>query len=464
MNKVAVDTHSLSQRERALLIGLSLLLAFQGWSLGGYLLVPQLLSVALIVILVIALFLPIADERSPTPGQIAKRVLRQPLFWLGLLYFGYLLLQGLNPAWQATTFKNYLPQIHELSHHPDWPISVQAPFWDGNLWRVMLLQSSAWLMVLVMWCGLSTRRSIVTLLWVLAVNGTVIALVGIIFKLNDTDLLLGLARSPNSDFFGTFFYPNHAAMYSYLTLASTFALLLNYQKQPHSPTPVLWLFSVIIGIAIWLADSRGGLLGTLLVCLSFALAYVSILSIFHKHRTWLIGVLGITLLAGWTQKETLQRYAHTLEAEMAKGRQQATKATLTMAWEHPLFGQGAGSFQYTFPPYQAKYPEIKNYYYGNRRRFWKHAHNDWAEQFAELGLIGMVLMMSLPLCALGYLLCRWRSLRRCSLMLIAALAILAGHALVDFVISSHVLLITLSALFALTCMDVRQHCANHEQT
>jgi O-antigen ligase len=62
--------------------------------------------------------------------------------------------------------------------------------------------------------------------------------------------------------------------------------------------------------------------------------------------------------------------------------------TFHMAADRPLFGWGSGSFRFVFPLYQQKVPQI--FLQDGVRLYWEHAHCDYAEIFAELGVIGLI--------------------------------------------------------------------------
>jgi O-antigen ligase len=72
-------------------------------------------------------------------------------------------------------------------------------------------------------------------------------------------------------------------------------------------------------------------------------------------------------------------------------RRLATQATFELFRGSPTFGWGAGSFRFVFPIYQQYYPII--YMEGDQRLYWEHAHDDYAELLAELGIVGSSMLV-----------------------------------------------------------------------
>lgn len=66
-----------------------------------------------------------------------------PLFWLGIVFFAYVIAQALNPAWRwaSTPQVTYLVKQDPLT----WlPSAVDAPFDRMNAWRMLCIWGGAW--------------------------------------------------------------------------------------------------------------------------------------------------------------------------------------------------------------------------------------------------------------------------------------------------------------------------------
>ena len=70
--------------------------------------------------------------------------------------------------------------------------------------------------------------------------------------------------------------------------------------------------------------------------------------------------------------------------ELDEGRFQIWKGSLALIQDHALFGIGLGNFEWRFPSYQPL----------SLARFWPHAHNDYLELLAVLGLPCFVLWIA----------------------------------------------------------------------
>lgn len=105
----------------------------------------------------------------------------------------------------------------------------------------------------------------------------------------------------------------------------------------------------------------------------------------------LVGVFsGATLLGLWIGLEPIVERYRTLEGDYV-ARLSVWKETLSLIQAHPLFGTGLGTFPDVYPSVQTTHVT----------RFVNHAHNDYLEVTAELGIIGAGLLFGLILVVLG---------------------------------------------------------------
>jgi len=125
----------------------------------------------------------------------------------------------------------------------------------------------------------------------------------------------------------------------------------------------------------------------------------------------------------------------------------ATHATMDMASDSPIVGHGAGGFRYLFPRYQQQYPSI--FMEGNSRLFWEYAHNDYAQLLAELGVVGVGLLLlgliAVVVCAVQVNLFGQPSL----LLILGGPIVVATTAAVDFPMHNPAVLFTTVAVVVL---------------
>ncbi|MFO7981721.1 MAG: O-antigen ligase family protein [Candidatus Aminicenantes bacterium] len=122
---------------------------------------------------------------------------------------------------------------------------------------------------------------------------------------------------------------------------------------------------------------------------------------------------------------TLERFSK--ESLTGGQRPQYWAHTWEMAQDYPVFGTGLGTFAHVYPAYET---------IGLYGFLW-HAHNDYLEYFAELGIIGLVLLLGgiLTLVILSF--SQWRKerdpwIKGLSMGCFVALAVIAVHSFTDF--------------------------------
>lgn len=116
-------------------------------------------------------------------------LVRFPVFWLGLLFLGYLLIQGFNPAWQLVEVQHFR-WIEPISHLQWLPTGMDTPFTETNPFRVLLTTSSALMLLWTVWVGIQNRSRLLFLLCIATVNSALVALIALILRLKDIKLVL----------------------------------------------------------------------------------------------------------------------------------------------------------------------------------------------------------------------------------------------------------------------------------
>lgn len=341
--------------------------------------------------------------------QPLKRLVRFPIFWLGLVFLLWGVLHTINPSSRAEVdFQRSLWFMRTVEPVAWLPSGVDAPFARMNGWRMLMIHGSAWLAVCAAWVGLTRRRSSRLLLTALVLNAAVIALVGIAQRLAGNGKVLWFIERPGgADFFGSFFYRNHAG--AYLNLAAAAALALGFWHAQRaertgarsSPAVIFGLIAGVLLIAAVMTFSRGAALVASLTLVAVAILFI--VGQLRRRRSGLLVVVAgvLALLAGYGAQtlgagRALERFNDFAGArvEIASGaRAKAAQATWDMAQDRLWTGWGPGAFQYHFPKYQKAYPEI----YGSTwesRIFWEYAHSDPVQLLAEFGLVGFSLLVA----------------------------------------------------------------------
>lgn len=239
------------------------------------------------------------------------------------------------------------------------------------------------------------------LLWVLSVNGGLLALEGILQRLSGTNDLLWMRRawwdSPLSSF-GPYSYRSNAAEYLNLIWPVSLAfwwitrqnfLLSARSKQARvgQGSHILLLpCTLLMASAPIISSSRGGAFVTVAL-LAFSLVY------FVSHRrvsvSAKLGILvcfvSIVALGGALGWKSLAPRLKGVQAGDLGGRTEIYQNVEELSTQYKLFGTGPGSFA--------------SLYYGARKdhsQFWQaFAHNDWLETRMTFGWFGFCVLFAM---------------------------------------------------------------------
>ena len=449
-------------------------LIFLPWALGTMRPWAQFVSAALALAGLVVALLPrhyTGEHTAAEPFRLHlwPKLVRFPIFWIGLALLGYVAAQGFNPAWiHRTDGQNWW--MEKIPHQAWLPAGVSVPFEQWSQWRLLLIYASAWLTVCTVWIAFTRRRTLRHLLIAVALNGTLLALFGLVQQQLGNGKIFWHVTSPSLWPFASFIYKNHAGTYLNLTLAVTGGLAAWYyarglrRLEKSDPGVVFGFFALCIAVGVIASLARGATVAMVSFVLFGAVAFVA-----HQFRiprasrrplvtAAMFAVFGTFLASGvfaLRNGEALSRLAKgvTQQDTALAARQLATTAALEMLDEHWVRGVGAGSFRFLFTTYQARYPELV--VHNGEQRFWEHAHNDLVQFPIELGAAGT----GLVLLAGGYWLVAlgrargWRNPPAAATMAGALLAL--GGAWWDFPFQCPAILITWCVLWAAATMWAR---------
>ena len=390
----------LERAEKRLVAILGVYLCFLPWALGAELPWLQWVSLA------IAALGFAAALGSPGSG---RRLVRFPIFWIGLALLGYIAVQGANPSWRyvQTTTLWWLVRVRNI---PWLPTSIEAPFAKFNAWRQEIVYAAAWLSVCSVWVGVTRRRSLRILLGVVVGNG--LALVGLLAVQRFT----GNQRIPwpltawtRSNITASFIYENHTGAYLGLVAFCAIALALwvfdrDRRALAKSTSAGVLAFGALALIgAVFFTLSRGAVL-TLTISVMLLCAWLMLRQRFLPKLPGANPVLKQTVIALFVVfilvvlryldfSEIYRRWDAFAEQGRSESsiysRRLARAAAIGMIEDLGLRGVGAGCFRHRFPLYVMRFPPI----YQGGNLYWEHAHCDWLEIPIELGLAGDLLVL-----------------------------------------------------------------------
>ena len=399
------------------------------------------------------------------------KLIRFPIFWLGLLLCGLVVAQALNPAWEYQT-DGKLVWSKQVPHNDKLPQGVIAPFHAWNQWRMLAIYTSGWLTVCSVWVALTRRRTLQLFVVTLAVNGLFVALLGIAQRVTGNGKIFWFYESPNPMFFSSFIYKNHGGAFLLMTLVITCGLTGWYylrgirRMEKSNPSGVLAFCATCIAVSILTSYARGAtlvMLGFLFVVLAGFIVHQFVTPIEARRPVVVMAlfmVFGLFVISGYTAVRGGKAWDK-LEVGLSgkdrslPSRQMVTKASLELLRDKWNTGIGAGSFRYVFPLYQFRYPEIVMTRDDTPTLFWEHAHNDIVQFPIELGALGSgILVLGFAYYAFA-LIKSYFWANPLSGCLVFGLIILLGYAWFDFPFQCPAVLHTWCVLWAVAVMWAR---------
>ncbi len=464
-----------SRRERAVagLAGAALVLP--AWLLGAWRPWALLVADALAAAAFLTIFAPVFDYRSWPPSATARtameRLLRFPLFWLGLAIVLYGATAALNP-WRALTANGRVGWYETLSYIHWLPHALVTPFYEMNAWRALLQIAPAWLVAGAIWAGVGHAGTLRWLMGLVAVNGALLGIFGLAEQISGTHEMFWLYDPhPMYDaatFFGSFVYAGHAAAWLTLALGAAAARLdAALRSTGRSVGEKLnWLAPFLL-IAIALGEvvrpdfwvlACGGILTLLAVTWMRRWLRTG-----RRVWAWMLGgpalvVAGATFLGlvlgglFWLSggKAGAELKVDPRDASLPV-RYAIAQVSAGMITGEPLFGWGPGSYRFIAPEYLKKNSLFTDPQDATVLRFAvNHAHNDWVQFVAEWGFAGA----SLAAAALGW--CGWKAWawRRVlppeSWFVFGAVGMVLLGAVVDFPLYNPAVLVVVGGLLAAT--------------
>jgi len=304
---------------------------------------------------------------------------------------------------------------------PGWPAD-RAASWSAGM---LNLACASCVVLVIALCDSSSRLRVLAA--TLFSVGVVQAAIGIVQALSAQ----GLALFPQQERFpglalGTFLNRNHFAGFLELTGAIGLGLLVGQLSRSQDegwrvrmrgmigavlgPKLVMRLLLVVLVVGLVLSRSRMGNAAFFAAMLVVgAIGYVRIRPRPRMLSLLLLSMVVIDLIVvgGHLGLGPLVERLRGTEVAIEESsglpsvdreRAAVSRATWALAASHPVLGTGPGSFESEFV--SAKPESVRLHY--------QHAHNDWAELFAEFGLLGGAAWAGLVLLAL---VAAWRSMR-----------------------------------------------------
>ena len=238
-------------------------------------------------------------------------------------------------------------------------------------------------------------RKIVT---VIIIFGAIMAFFGILQRLASPEGIYGWRPTPQAIPFASFVNQHHFAAFMEMTIGLTLALLVG--KATEKDKRLLLIIAIVLmGIAILLTGSRGGVLSLLGV-----IGFVLLTNLLRRSETGeelsreerrarfkrnialvggglglLIILFGAVLLLGGDAPLS-RGIGLTTQTDVSSGRLHFWSVGLQIFAAHPILGAGLDAFGTAFPLYDS--------WNGNFRV--EQAHNDYLQILADAGILGFI--------------------------------------------------------------------------
>lgn len=370
---------------------------------------------------------------------VVRRVLCDPILYIGLLLILLLLVQWLNTG--GTLFMNIFTGQYGYTS-PRWvgfPFSIDAPLSVQQLaWF-----APAWLMLL----AVRHLLSINTLKWLLnavLLNAALMAVFGLVQYGLGWTKLFGLIPIPgNPHLISTFDYPNHGGAFFYILFAVGIGFWVDALEKRKPATQWAWPagLSLLFGVTALASLSRFAVLAVLGIAFCGLLVWTALQFRHFSTGSWinlavfsgLISVLFILGLLSIGQGAVLREFAggaddqQDLATYYQETRGFQIQPALDMAADHPWFGVGGWGYRRYLRVYCSDAERTKYVSRGTAN-----VHCDPVQFLAEHGAVGSGLMTA----GLVSLLIPWRKLnswrfKGLALMTLAGSAAVMLHSLID---------------------------------
>ncbi len=184
---------------------------------------------------------------------------------------------------------------------------------------------------------------------------------------------------------GTYRNPDHFAGYLDMVIPLHLSQVLQWRhegiyKTEEKSKRLFGVFLVtFLCLSLCLSLSRAGIVSFILSIVFFIFATSKKEKKHGRLYIWALFLLLLSYLV-WIGVEPILERFFKAAAEFEKTRMLAWKDTLTMIRRFPVLGTGLGSFPHVFSMFKT-FPH---------QAFWDHAHNDYLEFAAELGIPGFL--------------------------------------------------------------------------
>ncbi len=377
--KIAYDDNS-TLLSRVILILLTVMMIFSVLAYGAV--DVGMIGVNSILAGLIAIFW-LMDAWKSGRFVFNKNYLQIPL--IGLLVIGLIQLLPLGNSAAASDILS-IPVVGSLSLNP-------------YLTRLFLIQLLiAFVFFAASLTYINNRKRYQSIALMIIIFSSIMAFFGILQYLANPEAIYGLRLPRQSSPFASFFNKHHFAAFMEMTLGLTLALLFGSATRDNKKI-FLIIAAVIMGLALVLTGSRGGMIGFLSV-LGFVILTNYFLNRIIKNKNagedlkkvvlrrnlilfgggfvLILVLLFSVILVGGDQSLMRGIGLTTIEGDISTGRIHFWGIALQIFLDHPIIGAGFDAYGVAFTQYDSWSGAFRV----------EQAHNDYLQILADSGILG----------------------------------------------------------------------------
>ncbi len=366
--------------------------------------------------------------------------------WPVLAFNAFVLLGVFNPSFKELNYDGEIVLAH-IGARGGWPSSARPQL----AWRALLLFDVLWLACFNVALIVRQRRALRGLLLLVVANTLVLSVFGTVQKLaHAPGIFFGATKTRQIYFFSSFIYHNHWGAFVLLNLAACFGLIWHYARRHdarnffHSPAFGGLIAVFFMAATIPLSGSRSCTLAMLLLFGGVLIHWTN--RIVRQRRRAresivppLLGAAGAIVIAAagvwFVARETIMVRANLTRDQVGAmidqggigSRAKLYGDTWRMAKAKPVFGWGMESYPHVF----SRLFNTQTSSIDRLPVFYRDAHSDWLQAFAEYGFAGSALLglaAIVPLLGLS----RWSFSSPLPQFLLAGCALLLLYAWIEF--------------------------------
>lgn len=333
-----------------------------------------------------------------------RKLVTLPPFWIGLAFVAFLGAQHASPSLRANYDILDDRWVTAPLAEPGLFTSVEAPFGETNALRAAVLHGVAWLLLCAAWVGLTRRRSVLALLWILGLNALALAVAGLALRLAGGGPFPWVHTADGELTIAAFTRASSSAAFGVLACACCLGLAVHHfvESRRHllkSDPSGIFFFGAIVcaGFTAFsghriLSLGMAGVVGIFVAYSVFALIWRN-----DRGLARWVGV-SVAVLAGalaiFVIREGMARgilsglrpETPSAGVDYAQAKAEARAIAWQLANERPWTGWGAGSFRYLAAGRQFPGED------GTPPPYLSHARSELLELATEVGVLGLLLL------------------------------------------------------------------------